>query len=152
MALNFIADVMLGKLARWLRILGYPTEYSKTEDDDQLIRLAMQKNAILLTRDERLAEKAQAYCKIKLLKANALQGQLRELLQLIRIPKRLAQKICAACNGPVKRVKTESVKNLVWPRVYKSQKRFWQCAKCGQVYWKGSHAREIGKTLQKLAD
>ena len=153
----FVADVMLKKLARWLRIIGVPTVFAGdfTEDDDEIIKLAMREKGVLLTRDKRLSEKARYYVPVVLLSGVSLEKQLNQLIKERRIglggfPSRT---LCPRCGAALKVVGREKVKGKVFARVYKAHEKFWLCAnrKCGKVYWAGSHWEKIGRTMAKVA-
>lgn len=153
----FVADAMLGKLARWLRLVGVKVAYAPDEravEDDDVVKLAARRNAVLLTRDEALAQKAENYCRTLLVKPNDLRSQFREVAAAykIRIPERETQALCPKCGSRLKKVSKKSVRGLVWPRVYARHNVFWQCAnpKCKQVYWKGTHVREIRRVLKEI--
>ncbi|PIT85073.1 hypothetical protein COU36_05350, partial [Candidatus Micrarchaeota archaeon CG10_big_fil_rev_8_21_14_0_10_59_7] len=93
-SVRFLADVMLGRLARWLRLLGVETFYAdKKAADDDVIRRAMRFDAILLTRDELLAEKAKDYVRVFRPSSNDSLEQLRQVTQefRIRIPKKIPE-------------------------------------------------------------
>ncbi|MEM0475727.1 MAG: Mut7-C RNAse domain-containing protein [Candidatus Norongarragalinales archaeon] len=157
MKTSFVADAMLGKLCRWLRLVGVRVAYApeeKIRDDDELIKFAANKNAVLLTRDEELAKKARDYCRVFLIKPNDLRSQFREAARTleIKIPKRETQALCPKCGSRLKRVAKKTVKALVWPRVYTRHKAFWRCAneRCAQIYWKGTHVREIRRVLKEI--
>jgi uncharacterized protein with PIN domain len=144
---------MLGKLCRWLRILGFDCEYAgKDAEDEEVLRKAINSNRILLTRDEELARKARDYCKAFLVKSNNLENQFAEVaaefaLELKPLSKR---SLCPACGGEIKRVSKQTVKNHVFPRVFKRHREFWQCTACGKIYWKGTHWREIKATAARI--
>ena len=151
---RFLADVMLGRLARWLRLLGVETLYAdKKSTDDEIIRRAMSLDAILLTRDELLAEKAKDYVRVFRPSSNDSLEQLRQVAQefRIRIPKNIPETRCAKCGGKLKKVARSSVRGEVYPRVYARCRVFRRCLSCGQIYWRGTHVSEIGKTLRRLA-
>lgn len=144
----FVADAMLGKLARWLRLLGAKTYYEKGSDD-AVLKKAMRENAVLLTRDENLAAKARDYVKVKLFETNDLARQLKELEKEFGVkPGRLSFLVCPKCGGTIKRVPKKSVEGKVFPRVYAQQKLFWACIECGQTYWRGSHWKRIGERFK----
>lgn len=153
----FVADAMLGRLTRWLRLVGlkvvYVTEEGVTEDDE-VIKLASRKNAILLTRDEELARKARDYCRTRLIRSNDLRSQFREIAAAfaIKIPTHETQSLCPKCGSRLKRAQKKSVKAFVWPRVYARHNAFWRCAneQCSQIYWKGTHVREIRRVLKEI--
>lgn len=154
----FLCDLMLGKLVRWLRLIGVKTIYAKelpSSEDDELIKTAMKRKAVFLTRDEKLYEKARGYVPALLIKSNDFDEQLREVVRAfrIRIPKReIPQTLCPVCGSELKRVTKKSVKGAVWPRVYARNGLFWRCEnpRCAQIYWKGTHVTEIKRILKEL--
>jgi hypothetical protein len=153
----FVADVMLKKLARWLRIIGVPTVFAGdyTEDDDEIIKLAMAKEAVLLTRDKALARKAGDYVPVVLLSSTVFEKQLLQLAKEKRI--QLAgfesRTLCPQCGNELRVVGREKVRGKVFPRVYAAHEKFWLCSdtKCGKIYWTGSHWLKIGGTVEKVA-
>ncbi|MBI5036027.1 Mut7-C RNAse domain-containing protein [Candidatus Micrarchaeota archaeon] len=150
--MKLLCDVMLGKLARWLRVLGKETIYFNEAEDDELLKKAVKAKAILITRDKRLAQKAKDFTKVVLLKSNSIQGQLKETLKALKIkpPKTIPQTLCPMCGTKLKKVAKSKVKNEVWPRVYKRQKAFWRCTGCRKLYWRGTHLKEIRRTIQRI--
>ncbi|MDI3475896.1 MAG: uncharacterized protein PWQ95_1624 [Thermococcaceae archaeon] len=110
--MKFIADMMLGRLARWLRLYGYDTLYGIVEDEE-IIRRALEEDRIILTRDSGLAESARGMgAKVFLLSCNSLEGQVEELKTLGVEFKELfpANARCPKCNGLIVRVPKEEVK------------------------------------------
>lgn len=150
--MKFICDVMLGRLARWLRLLGFATDYDDQAQDDQLLKEAARKQAVLITRDRRLAQKAHDYCHCVLVRPNDLHGQFREVVTVLglKLPKTFSTAICPTCGHGLKRVPKASIKTEVWPRVYERQRAFWRCQNpaCLRVYWKGTHTAPIQKVIQ----
>jgi len=151
----FVADVMLGRLAGWLRLLGFKTVYAGdfTEDDDETIKLALQRKATLLTRDKKLFAKARDYVPCVLVRSNDYATQLKEFAHAfkMRLPKDVPQTLCPKCGGALKNVPKQSVKGEVFPRVFSRNKAFWRCVDCGQLYWRGTHVKEIKKLLRSIA-
>lgn len=151
----FVADVMLGRLAGWLRLLGFKTVYAGdfTEDDDETIKLALQGKATLLTRDKKLFAKAKDYVPCVLVRSNDYAVQLKEVARAfkIRLPEDVPQTLCPKCGGGLKRVPKQSVKGEVFPRVFSRNKAFWRCTDCKKLYWRGTHVKEIRKFLRSIA-
>ncbi|MEM3596662.1 MAG: Mut7-C RNAse domain-containing protein [Candidatus Bathyarchaeia archaeon] len=153
--MKFIADGMLGKLTRWLRMLGHNVKYSNRLDDAQLMALAKKERRILLTRDLELYQQATA----KGINAFYLEGT-NEAERLARLAKRyrisldidLKVSRCPKCNTRVKPVPKESVENKVEKTTFKFYDEFWRCPKCGQVYWQGAHWTRIRKTLEEAKE
>ncbi|MBS7621292.1 Mut7-C RNAse domain-containing protein [Candidatus Bathyarchaeota archaeon] len=149
--MKFIVDGMLGKLTRWLRMLGYNVKYSNKLDDAQLIVIAKREKRILLTRDLELYQQATA----KGVQAFYVDGktEAEKLAQLankfgISLDINMAASRCPKCNTQVKPTSKENVKDKVEETTYAYYKEFWQCPKCGQIYWQGAHWTRISKTLE----
>ena len=149
--MKFIADGMLGKLTRWLRMLGYDVRYSNKLDDAQLITIAKEEGRILLTRDLELYQQATA----KGVDAFYLEGKTEEE-KLAELAKRFRIKLdidmatsrCPKCNTQVKSIQREKVADKVEKNTLAYYNEFWECPKCGQIYWQGSHWKRIRKTLE----
>lgn len=150
--MKFVADGMLGKLTRWLRMLGHNVKYSNKLDDAQLMAIAKKERRILLTRDLELYQQATA----KGINSFYLEGT-NEAERLAQLAKRykisldidLEVSRCPKCNTRVKTIPKENVKGKVEETTFKFYDRFWQCPKCGQVYWQGAHWTRIRKTLEE---
>ncbi|WP_456369091.1 Mut7-C RNAse domain-containing protein [Thermococcus sp.] len=150
--MRFIADMMLGRLARWLRLYGYDTLYG-IKDDDEIVRIALKEDRIILTRDSALAERAKKLgVKVFLLSSNSLEEQIKELKNLGVEFRELfpPNARCPKCNGPIKPVPKEEVKGKVPPKVYELYSEFYVCQKCGQIYWPGRQWEEMLKMDRKL--
>ncbi|MEM3566598.1 MAG: Mut7-C RNAse domain-containing protein [Candidatus Bathyarchaeia archaeon] len=149
--MKFIVDGMLGKLTRWLRMLGHNVKYSNKLEDAQLIAIAKREKRILLTRDLELYQQAAA----KGVQAFYVDGktEAERLAQLakkfgISLDINMAVSRCPKCNAQVKPTSKENVKDKVEETTYTYYNEFWQCPKCGQVYWQGAHWTRIRKTLE----
>jgi uncharacterized protein with PIN domain len=142
---------MLGKLARWLKMMGHDVEYSNSMDDSQLLAIAKKEHRILLTRDFQLYQHAVA----KEADAFYVQGQTEEerLAELatrygISLEIDMATSRCPKCNTPVKHIPKEKVASRVEKNTFEHYTEFWQCPNCGQVYWQGAHWTKIRETLK----
>ncbi|AIU70873.1 hypothetical protein TEU_11320 [Thermococcus eurythermalis] len=150
--MKFIADMMLGRLARWLRLYGYDTLYG-VEDDDEIIEIARREGRVILTRDSGLAERARKFgLNVILLGSNSLEGQVRELKRFgVEFQELFPPNArCPKCNGSIRPVSKEEVKDRVPSKVYESYDEFYVCEDCGQVYWPGRQWREMLKIDERL--
>jgi uncharacterized protein with PIN domain len=144
---RFLADVMLGKLAKWLRLLGYDTLYSTNADDMDLVRVALAQGRILLTRDVELTHRRGV--NTLLIRNELIREQLREVLRLLDLGASVelnepgAFSRCVVCNQVLRKVDRISVENRVPPYVYQTLTQFTECPECGRVYWRGSHWARI---------
>jgi uncharacterized protein with PIN domain len=144
---RFIADVMVGKLARWLRVLGFDVMYSNKYDDDEVIRIADAENRIILTRDTRLAaRRPNSQC--LLIESGNYQEQIRQVLRSFDLKNFNVFSRCLECNAALQDVDKESVFDKVPPYVYLTQDRFARCPSCDRVYWHGTHAEEMLKRIR----
>ncbi|WP_048152010.1 Mut7-C RNAse domain-containing protein [Palaeococcus ferrophilus] len=150
--MRFIADMMLGRLARWLRLYGYDTLYG-VEEDDEIIRVALEEDRVILTRDCGLAERAEKLGgRVILLGSNDLEEQVGELKRRGVTFRELfpPSARCPKCNGPIRRVSKDYVKGKVPESVYERYDEFYVCKNCGQIYWPGRQWREMLKIDKRL--
>ncbi|MEM3788393.1 MAG: Mut7-C RNAse domain-containing protein [Candidatus Bathyarchaeia archaeon] len=153
--MKFIVDGMLGKLTRWLRMLGHNVKYSNKLEDAQLIAIAKKEKRILLTRDLELYQQAAT----KGVQAFYVDGktEAEKLAQLakkfgISLDINMAVSRCPKCNAQVKPTSKENVRDKVEETTYAYYNEFWHCPKCGQVYWQGAHWTRIRKILENAKE
>lgn len=155
--MKFIADQNVGKLARWLRLLGYDTVIFEGKDDGDLIKAALSGERVLLTKDRQIIKRR-----------TAVSGQLPVLLveqdepedQLITVIKKLSMtekelfSRCLECNSQLLPRQKEEIKERVPPYVFKTQESYMECPRCHRIYWKGTHWKamqnKVGQLLGKI--
>ncbi len=147
---RFVVDTMLGRLARWLRAMGYDAAYPGRAEDGWLLELAIAENRILVTRDVSLARLARHRgC---LIRSEHVDRQIAEAVQaLALVPSRddwLSR--CLSCNTKLEPRSKDSVKEQVPERVFGTQTEFMACPSCHRIYWWGSHADRILSRLQTI--
>ena len=148
---TFMADAMLGRLARWLRILGYDTAYETTITDDLLIEQALREDRWLLTRDRYLLLRKVLRGRHTLITSDHLDRQLDQLRRELRLnldPNEQRPFRCATCNVPANPLSPHEAVPLVPPLVAQRYDHFVQCPCCLHVYWPGTHWEAI---VAKLA-
>jgi len=143
---KFIADHMLGSLARWLRMMGYDTRYDKTLDDPQIAQAGREESRFVLTRDQELAKEPGSF----LVESDDLETQLKAVSEKFGLKFDESMIRCSACNGDLANLPKEQAKAEVPEGAWTSNEKFWKCTKCGKVYWKGTHWRGIMERLKKL--
>jgi hypothetical protein len=148
--MKFICDDMLGKLARLLRALGYDTHYQKGIKDHQLLRLALEQERVLLTRDRKLVQ-VRTIPQFVLIWSDKPLAQLEELLQKagLKLNQENVFSLCMECNAILKKIEKEKVKDRVYPYVYQTQENFWHCPVCDRLYWAGTHIRRMQEKFSK---
>jgi hypothetical protein len=145
--LRFVADDMLGKLARWLRILGCDTAYHATISDAELLAVAARETRTLLTRDTSLL-KRRAVGPHLLIRFDAPRKQLRQVVEEFGLDtEQLLFSRCLICNDPVVRVDKQKVAGKVPEYTYATQEAFSRCPRCGRIYWAGTHHQRARQWL-----
>jgi len=142
--MKFAADIMLGRLSRWLRLLGFDVLYPETADDKELLRFADER--VILTRDKELGKKEN----VLLIKSVRIDEQLRQVINELNLKISSPLSRCSVCNQILVEVNKSSVKALVPERIYTSHDTFWRCQDCNRIYWKGSHYDKIMHTVLQL--
>lgn len=143
---------MLGKLARWLRILGYDTTYFSYIADEHLLDLCREENRVLLTSDRPLAERAGTVSCI-LVEERKLEPQLAQLVRDVGLDlDRETFTRCLLCNTPIEHVSRDQVASVVPPHVLETHDRFYRCPDCDRVYWSGSHLERMTDRLLAIRD
>jgi len=142
--MKFIADVMLGRLAKALRLLGFDVLYDRTLDDNAVIRLSLEQERIILTRDKALTERPLAANNLFIMHDD-VNVQLRQVLTAFSAEEALRPLTrCSRCNEQLVPLPREEAGDLVPEFVYESFIEFLQCKACGRVYWPGSHVERMG--------
>ncbi len=137
---KFAADRMLGRLARWLRLLGVDVIWHPNLHGHELLRLARKEGRIMLTRDRRLKTAPD----VLFIQSQSFRDQLRETFSAypFKLPAEPLSR-CSRCNQVLEEADKETVGRLVPAFVYASQERFAVCPNCGRIYWNGTHAKRI---------
>ena len=146
---RFIADAMLGRLARWLRILGFDTAYEAHIADASLVRRAVEENRIILTRDLRLPEQWRV-SGIHIVAAERPMAQLQEIVSAFDLAEhvRLFTR-CNRCNTPLVRATDEEAAGNVPPAVLADRQAVERCPGCARFYWSGSHVQRMQRMLNR---
>jgi len=139
---------MVGRLARWLRILGYDTIYPEVSDAEML-RMAHEEGRVLLTRDTGLTDRKGV--SIFFIESDHLEDQLGQVIRRFRLDTRSKRFTrCGVCNGLLEKVSPEAVRDEVPEFVQRTHDQFARCTSCGQIYWPGTHWPKIDAMLKKL--
>jgi uncharacterized protein with PIN domain len=151
-AARFFCDAMLGRLARWLRALGFDTAYEAHIADDALVARARSEGRLVLTRDRRLAEE-QRTGGVLVITTDEPVAQLREVLSRLglSIPERLFTR-CTVCNTEVEPLSADEARSRVPPNVLARHTGFTRCRTCGRIYWEGGHVRRMRQRLMGALD
>jgi len=147
---KFILTKELGRLVKWLRILGFDTEYFNADNAGSLIIQALREERIILTRNQHLPQVRGL--KIVLIKNEKITKQVAEALKILEIkpdPETMFRR-CILCNAELVDIVKEKVKDKVPEYVFKTQENFITCPKCQRIYWQGTHWGNVQKTLEEI--
>jgi uncharacterized protein with PIN domain len=147
---RFVADAMLGRLARWLRALGYDTVYDASADDRALVELANGEDRVLLTRDRHLLRDLRPHQAMEIT-SDAPLSQLAEVVRELALPtpNDLFRR-CLVCNTQLDDVPVGEAAGLVPPAARGLPGPVRRCPTCGRVYWPGSHVRRMTRALVRV--
>jgi uncharacterized protein with PIN domain len=147
---RFIADSMLGKLAKWLRLAGIDVEYDKNIDDNSLIQRGSSENRVILTRDRFIAKRKDVKDCL-LIWSEHLPEQLLEFIRAFEFDTlEGAFTRCIRCNTLLEEVKKDSLEGRVPPYVWETQDEFMRCNSCQRIYWAGTHRENAERFLRKV--
>ncbi len=148
--MKFITTRELGRLCKWLRIMGFDTVYFPEAERRELIIKSLRDRRIILTRDSKMS----VYSGIRMLhiKSDFVQDQVKQVLEELRltVDKNRFFTICVLCNMPLKAVEKTSIKGKVPPYVYKTQEHFMKCGICDRIYWQGTHWTNVSEFVERL--
>jgi uncharacterized protein len=149
--MKFAVDCMLGKLAKWLRILGFDAVFFSRIEDGDLMRLAEKENRVLLTKDTGLLE--QADIPSLYIESENWEDQVVQVLRRFRLKDQVRPYTrCVECGVPLKGLPRKRAKNLVTPFVFKNAESFSLCPQCGRIFWPGTHHRHMRSTIDAMLD
>ena len=148
---RFILDVHLGKLARGLRMLGFDSLYRPDWDDAAIIDRSLEDKRIILTRDVGILKQKRVTHGYWLRSARP-ERQLPEVLAALQLDAQIRPFTrCMDCNGPIDPIGKKAAAEHVDGPILSRFERFWQCRRCGKVYWQGSHHRRMLQRLRRIA-
>jgi len=141
---------MLGRLATWLRLLGYDATYGPQLGGPALLRHARAEQRVVLTRDHRLARRRTPVT-LHFIGADAFRAQLCDVVTTFRLdPGARLLTRCSRCNHPLEPAAAAAVADLVPPYVLRTQDRFVRCPSCRRVYWPATHDERIRAELRAM--
>jgi len=148
--MKLLADAMLGRLARWLRILGYDTTFVADTDDFTVMKSARADDRLILTRDRALA--ARQGVRALFIHSGVLEEQLKQVCSTLGPPEEPVLSRCSVCNQTLHDVSREAVVTRVPPFIHRNQTTFKACPECERVYWQGTHWRRMRMLINSLRD
>ncbi|MEK7778262.1 MAG: Mut7-C RNAse domain-containing protein [Chloroflexota bacterium] len=147
---RFIVDLNVGRLAKWLRIMGYDALFVPGIEDGELVRLAREQGRIILTRDRAIVKRGvvtSGKLKALLIHSEALDDQLRQVVETYQLNARRGFSRCIQCNASLGDVAKKEIQERVPPFVFQTQEEFMECPSCKRLYWRGTHWHNMRQEL-----
>lgn len=148
--MKFILTKELGRLAKWLRILGYDSLFYRQDNLSTLVITALREERVILTRNSRISRFPGP--RIVIVDSDFVDKQIKQVMHLLKLkpkPKEMFTR-CTICNTELDEVVKSRIKNKVPKYVYETQKDFMICPQCKKVYWQGTHWGNVRKYLEKV--
>ncbi len=146
---RFVADVHLGSLARYLRLLGFDTVWERDLEDDVIIRMASDERRIILTRDKGILKNGRVTHGYWLRATDSMQ-QLEEVIRALHLAGSIDPYTrCMECNGEVDSIKRREAAGSVPLQVFLVYRDFRRCRDCTRVYWRGSHLKRLDRIVER---
>lgn len=150
--MKFICDDNLGKLAKWLKTLGYDTLFFDSIEDGELVSRALKENRVVLSRDTHLSRfKLKLGERLLHIENDKPLEQLKQVVKHFELKpdKKLFFSRCLLCNQVLEKVEKERIKDRLYPYVYQTQDNFVHCPKCDRIYWSATHVEKMIRTLSE---
>jgi len=151
--MKLVADSMLAKLARWMRLAGISVYSTPYVDDNKIITYVKRRRALLLTCDTALANRSKRRgFNVLLVDCNEdIEHQMAFVIRSLKLHvSDEPSMICTMCNSKLKKVKKSAVKGIVPAKAYDSHDNFYICTKCKRVYWEGTHWKRIKNRISRV--
>lgn len=152
--MKFIVDNNVGKLTKWLRMMGYDTLFFDGRDDWEMVRTALAEGRVILTRDTQIMKRGvvtSGRLKAVLIQSDEPEQQIRQVVETLNLDCQSGLfTICLECNQPLKESSQQQVRDRVPPYVFQTQNQYVECPACHRIYWRGSHWQAMTKKLEKF--
>jgi len=152
---KFIVDANVGKLARWLRMMGYDALFFNEQDDGKMVKLALAQQRTIITKDsEFMKRRAVASGRVPalLVMGDNPDLQMQTVLYALHLGNELKPFTrCLECNAELTAREKEKVAESVPPRVYQIQEQYMQCPACRRIYWHGTHWQAMSRKLVEFS-
>ena len=155
MEIKFIVDNNVGKLAKWLRIMGYDALLFSEEDDGKMVRVALAQKRVILTKDTQIMRRrlvTSGRLRAILVEDSDAKAQLQQVVDALKLDYQFRPfSICLECNQSLVERSKDEVRDLVPPHVFNAQSQYMECPLCHRIYWRGTHWQAMSRELERLA-
>ena len=152
---KFIVDANVGKLAKWLRMIGYDTLFFKDGSDSDMVAAALAEKRVILTRDTQIMRRrvvTSGQLGVILIQSDKPELQVKQVMSTLGLDYQFAPfTICLECNQPLIERSKQQVKELVPPYVFQTQNQYMECPACHRIYWRGTHWQAMIRKLERYA-
>ncbi len=152
--IKFIVDHNVGKLAKWLRIMGYNAVLFTEKDDGLMVKTALAQNRVILTKDTQIMRRrvvTSGRLKVILIAHSDPKAQLRQIVDALNLDYQFRPfSLCLECNEVLIEKSKDQVQELVPPYVFKTRSKFVECPSCHRIYWQGTHWEAMNRELKRL--
>jgi uncharacterized protein len=147
---KFICDVHLGKLARYLRMMGFDVHYKNDLSDEEIVENSLNQRRAILTRDRGILKRnnvTHGYY----VRSSRIEEQVKEIIKRFDLRKSIKEFTrCLECNSELIKIAKEKISGNLPPKVSQSQEEFFSCSGCGKLYWKGTHHQKMLAFIETL--
>jgi uncharacterized protein with PIN domain len=151
--MTFVADCMLGRLAKWLKILGFDVLYFSKAEDRELVAIARREGRVLLTRDTGLIERTARRPNRLFVRSDDWKDQVVQVLDDLGLWDEVRPNTrCLECNLLLRPLSKDRARNLVTPYVHEHASSFAICPGCDRVFWQGTHYGDMEKKIEALLE
>ncbi len=147
---KFVADVHLGRLTRYLRMMGVDVLYKNDFNDDEIVETSLKEKRAILTKDRGILKRNEVTHGYWV-RSTKVEEQVKEVLKRFDLQTEIKEFTrCIECNELLKPIKKELIINLLPPKVAKTQNEFFECPACKKIYWKGTHYLRMLTFIQSI--
>ena len=152
--LKFIVDHNVGKLARWLRIMGYDTLFFNGSNDSSMVSTALSEERVILTRDTQIMKRrvvTSGRLSAIFIRSDDPERQMCQVIEDLNLDCQFRPfAVCLECNQPLLERSKQQVEERVPPYVFQTQSQYMECLVCHRIYWRGTHWQAMTKKLDKF--
>ena len=150
----FIVDHNVGKLTKWLRMMGYDSLFFNGSDDSDMVRQALAEGRIIITRDTEIMKRRvinNGRLKAVLIDSEEPERQMQQLMNTLNLNTQFHPfTLCLECNQPLMESSPLKVKERVPLYVYRTQSQYMECPACQRIYWRGTHWEAMTRKLEDI--
>ena len=150
---RFVVDVNVGRLAKWLRVMGYDTVFPRETGDNELVRIALREDRVLVTRDTGIARRRAVrlgQMRVVRIEDDDFRSQLRQLVRDLNLNPARGFSRCVRCNQPLNPIAKQDAAPRLPSYVLQTHCQFMECPQCRRLYWRGTHWSNMTLELDRV--